>query len=236
MENQVNPYVSVDCVILGFDGMQLNVLVVRQCRSGGEESTGHYKLPGSLLYMDENLDEAAYRVLKQLTGLTNINMMQFHAFGDVNRLKNEEDSMWLERFHHLEHHLECIVTIAYAALVRIDRNMTRLDGGYEATWIPVAELPKLAFDHNEIVKEAIVNLKNRGTLDPSILFDLLPKKFTASQLRVMMESVLETPLDMKNFHKKMAQMPYVVPLDEKEVGVSHRAARYFKFRKPKKNF
>ena len=75
MENQVNPYVSVDCVILGFDGMQLNVLVVRQCRSGGEESTGHYKLPGSLLYMDENLDEAAYRVLKQLTGLTNINMM-----------------------------------------------------------------------------------------------------------------------------------------------------------------
>ena len=106
MERLVNPYVSVDCVLLGFDGTQLNVLIVRQKESGNDDnSTNNYKLPGSLIYMDENLDEAAKRVLKQLTGLVQIRMEQFHAFGDVKRLANPNDTVWLERFHHLEHHL-----------------------------------------------------------------------------------------------------------------------------------
>ncbi len=235
MSEQINPYVSVDCVLLGFDGEQFNVLVVRQCSSGGGESTGSYKLPGSLVYMDENLDEAAHRVLKQLTGLTQVNMMQFRAFGGPDRLKNPEDGMWLERFHHLEHHLERIVTIAYMSLLRIDRKMLKLEGGYEAQWTPLAQLPKLAFDHSDIVHAAMSSIKDRATLNPTILFDLLPKKFTASQLRILMESVLDVKFDIKNFHKKLAQMRYVVPLDEKEDGVSHRAARYYKFRKPRKS-
>ena len=99
----VNPYVSVDCVLLGFDGQQLNVLLVRQCKSGGLESTGNFKLPGSLIDMDEDLDDAARRVLKQLTGLSQIKMTQFKAFGSISRLKNSADSVWLERFHQLEH-------------------------------------------------------------------------------------------------------------------------------------
>ena len=236
MSEQINPYVSVDCVLLGFDGKQLNVLTVRQCSSDEtDNNTGNYKLPGSLIYMDEDLDEAAHRVLQQLTGLTQVNLMQFRAFGGPDRLKNPEDGMWLERFHHLEHHLERIVTIAYISLLRIDHRKLLLKEGYEAHWTPVAMLPKLAFDHNDIVQEALTFIKNSGKLDPTILFDLLPKKFTAAQLRVLMEAVLDIKLDIKNFHKKLAQMKYVVPLDEKEDGVSHRAARYFKFKRPKKN-
>lgn len=233
MSPQVNPYVSVDCVILGFDGEQLNALVVRQCNTGGEDSTGNYKLPGSLINMDENLDDAAKRVLQQLTGLTHINMMQFRAFGGPERLKDPSDSIWLERFHNLDHHIERIVTIAYLSLVRIDRKMRKLEEGFEAQWIPISKLPKLAFDHNIIVDEAVLSTKNSVTLHPTLLFELLPKKFTAAQLRIVMENVLDKKLDIKNFHKKLAQMPHVVPLDEKEDGVSHRAARYYKFYKKK---
>jgi hypothetical protein len=111
--------------------------------------------------------------------------------------------------------------------------MRKLEEGFEAQWIPISKLPKLAFDHNIIVDEAVLSTKNSVTLHPTLLFELLPKKFTAAQLRIVMENVLDKKLDIKNFHKKLAQMPYVVPLDEKEDGVSHRAARYYKFYKKK---
>ena len=234
MNPTVNPYVSVDCVLLGFDGEQLNVLIVRQSGKGGEHSTGNYKLPCSLIYMDENLDEAAQRVLNQLTGLVHVNMMQFKAFGGADRLKNPSDSVWLERFHHLNHHIERIVTIAYTSLLRIDRRVEKLEGGYEARWIPIGELPKLAFDHNDIVLEAVESVKQKSTLDPTLLFDLLPRKFTAAQLRDVIENVQGVTIDVKNFHKKLATMPYVMPLEEKEDGVNHRAARYYKFKRIRK--
>lgn len=236
MIQQVNPYVSVDCVLLGFDGKQMNALVIRESGKDGDETSGTYKLPGSIIYLDEDLDEAAQRVLKQMTGLVQVQMMQFHAFGGADRLKNPDDSVWLERFYNLEHNVDRIVTIGYLALLRIDRKMEKLKEGSEAQWIPVNELPKMAFDHNEIVETALSRIKKESTLNPTILFDLLPRKFTAAQLRVVMETVLGVSLDIKNFHKKLAQMPYVIPLDEKENGVSHRAARYFKYKKPRKAF
>ncbi len=226
----VNPYVSVDCVLLGFDGEQLNVLLVRQSGEDGADSTGAYKLPGSLINMDEDLDDAAQRVLRQLTGLTQVKMTQFRAFGGANRLADASDTVWLQRFHKLEKQLERIVTIAYLALLRIDRRMEKLQGGYEAQWVPVGSLPRLAFDHEEIVRTAVLEVERLARLTPTILFDLLPRKFTAAQLRLVMEHVAGLKCDVKNFHKKLAQMPYVVPLDEKEEGVSHRAARYYKFK------
>ena len=229
----VNPYVSVDCVLLGFDGEQLNVLLVRQSGEGGEDSTGAYKLPGSLINMDEDLDDAARRVLKQLTGLSQIRMKQFRAFGGANRLANAGDAVWLQRFHKLDKQLERIVTIAYLSLLRIDRKMERLQGGYEAQWTPVNKLPRLAFDHEDIVHTAVDEVKRMARLSPTVLFDLLPRKFTAAQLRLVMEHVAGAKPDIKNFHKKLAQMPYVVPLDEKEQGVNHRAARYYKFKNVK---
>ena len=227
----VNPYVSVDCVLLGFDGQQLNVLLVRQCKSGGLESTGNFKLPGSLIDMDEDLDDAARRVLKQLTGLSQIKMTQFKAFGSISRLKNSADSVWLERFHQLEHQVECIVTIAYLSLLRIDRKMNKLDEGYEAQWLPINKLPKLAFDHKEIIENAVISVREMTQLDPTVLFRLLPRKFTAAQLREAILQVSGKYIDLRNFHKKLSTMPYVIPLDEKETGVQHRAARYYKFKR-----
>ena len=227
----VNPYVSVDCVLLGFDGQQLNVLLVRQCKSGGLESTGSFKLPGSLIDMDEDLDDAARRVLKQLTGLSQIKMTQFKAFGSISRLKNPADSVWLERFHQLEHQVERIVTIAYLSLLRIDRKMNKLDEGYEAQWFPINKLPMLAFDHKEIIQNSVISIREMTQLDPTVLFRLLPRKFTAAQLRAAIQQVSGKHIDLKNFHKKLSTMPYVIPLDEKETGVQHRAARYYKFKK-----
>ena len=232
----VNPYVSVDCVLLGFDGEQLNVLVVRQSGEGGIDSTGNYKLPGSLIDMEENLDDAAQRVLHQLTGLTQVRMMQFKAFGDPHRLDDPDDKVWLKRFYQLDRQQERLITIAYLSLLRIDRKMEKLQDGYEAQWMPIGSLPHLAFDHSEIVEEAIKTIENASKLDPTMLFDLLPRKFTATQLRTVMESVSGIKCDAKNFHKKLATMPYIIPLDEKQEGVNHRAGRYFKFkRSAKKN-
>ena len=222
MERLVNPYVSVDCVLLGFDGTQLNVLIVRQKESGNDDnSTNNYKLPGSLIYMDENLDEAAKRVLKQLTGLVQIRMEQFHAFGDVKRLANPE------------HHLERIVTIAYLSLLRIDRKRENLQKDYDAQWTPISELPQLAFDHNEIVNTAVKTVEQITSTNPARIFDLLPRKFTAAQLHAVYQSVTGKAVDFRNFHKKMQSMPYVVQLEEKEQGVNHRAAHYFKFDRKK---
>lgn len=237
MDKRVNPYVSVDCVLLGFDGKQLNVLVIREHGNCNDENIGTFKLPGSMIFLDEDLDEAAQRVLKQLTGLVQVSMIQFHAFGGVDRLKNTADDVWLKRFYDLDHdHIERIVTIGYTSLLRIDRKMEKLEEGFEAQWIPLSELPKMVFDHNEIVARAVETVKNASTLNPTMIFDLLPRKFTAAQLRVVMETVLGVKFDVKNFHKKLAQMPYVIPLNEKEDGVSHRAARYFKYKKPRKAF
>jgi len=231
MDIQVNPYVSVDCVLLGFDGSQLNVLLVRQRDKDGGVTTGNWKLPGSLIYMNEGLEEAAKRVLKQLTGLVQVKMTQFKAFGDPHRTDDPQDNNWLERVHQLQRHVERIVTIAYLSLLRINRKMKQLEPGYEARWCPISEVPRLAFDHNEIVNEALKAVRRITQQQPERLFDLLPRKFTAAQLRQVMESVSDMHVDVKNFHKKLQQMPYVVPLDEKEEGVSHRAARYYKFKK-----
>ena len=190
-------------------------------------------MPGSLIYMDENLDEAAKRVLKQLTGLVQIRMVQFRAFGDAKRLANPNDTVWLERFHHLEHHLERIVTIAYLSLLRIDRKRENLQKDYDAQWTPISEIPQLAFDHNEIVDEAIKTVQRITSTNPTQIFDLLPRKFTAAQLHTVYQAVTGKSIDFRNFHKKIQSMPYVVQLEEKEQGVNHRAAHYFKFDRKK---
>ena len=219
MNTSVNPYVSVDCVILGFDGESLKVLLVRQRDVAGEHATSRFKLPGSLIGMEEDLDSAARRVLYELTGLKMA----------VDRLADKEDTVWLERFHKLDKHLERIVTVAYLSLVRINTHSMHLNEAYEACWMPVNDIPRLAFDHNDIVAEAVLAVRNISRLDKVQLFNLLPKKFTVAQLRVLLEVVSGEKYDIRNFHKRIQNMLYVVPLDEKETGVSHRAARYFKF-------
>ena len=222
-----NNHISVDCVVIGFDGEQLKVLLIK--RAGEEEGEIFHdmKLPGSLIYMDEDLDEAAKRVLNELTGLKNVNLMQFKAFGSKNRTKDPRDVHWLERA--MQSKVERIVTIAYLSLVKIDRALNRDLDNYQASWAAMPDIKALAFDHNLIIKEAITYVRQYVEFNPSSLFDLLPRKFTASQLRILFELVYDKAVDVRNFHKKIALMDYVVPLEEKQTGVAHRAARYYKF-------
>ena len=202
-----NNHISVDCVVIGFDGEQLKVLLVKRAGEDNGEVYHDMKLPGSLIYMDEDLDEAAQRVLYELTGLRNVNLMQFKAFGSKNRTSNPKDVRWLER--------------------ALDKNLD----DHQACWIALKDVMTLAFDHNLIIKEAMTYIRQFVEFNPSMLFELLPRKFTAAQLRTLFELVYDKPVDVRNFHKKIAMMEYVVPLEEKQQGVAHRAARYYKFDK-----
>lgn len=224
-----NNHISVDCVVIGFDGEQLKVLLVN--RVGEEEGQIYHdmKLPGSLIYMDEDLDEAAQRVLHELTGVKNVSLMQFKAFGSKNRTNNPKDVLWLERA--MQSRVERIVTIAYLAMVKIDRTLDKNLDASQAEWVALQEVKTLAFDHNLIIQEALVAIRQFVEINPSMLFDLLPRKFTASQLRIIFELIYDKPIDVRNFHKKIALMEYVVPLEERQQGVAHRAARYYKFDK-----
>ena len=136
-----NPYVSIDCVVFGFDGKDLKVLLIKRHI---EENTGEYndkKLPGSIIYMDEDLDEAATRVLAELTGLKNIPLSQFHSFGNPLRTGNPRDILWLERT--MKTKIERIVTIGYVALIKINRKITLNSQNTSAAWYNVDEVKEM---------------------------------------------------------------------------------------------
>ena len=224
-----NNHISVDCVVVGFDGDRLKVLLIK--RVGDDEGLAFHdmKLPGSLIYKDEDLDGAAMRVLSELTGLKNVDLIQFKAFGSKNRTSNPKDVRWLERAQKAQ--VESIVTIAYLALVKIDRALSRNLETFQADWVALDDIQDLAFDHNLIIKEALVYIRQYVESNPSALFELLPRKFTASQLRTLYELIYNKTIDVRNFHKKIALMDYVLPLEERQQGVAHRAARYYRFDK-----
>lgn len=226
MENVIAPcHVSIDCVVFGFDGARLNVLLLR--RYGEDQGSVFHdmKLPGSLIYQDENLDEAASRVLTELTGLKRVALTQFRAYGSKDRTRDPKDVHWLERAQQTK--VERIVTVAFFALTRISRMrpLTQID----CCWVPIDEVPALAFDHNTIIKDSLNYLRNYVPLEPSSMFRLLPPQFTISQLRKVYNAVTGEQIDARNFYKKLKVMPYVVPSKCKETGVAHRAARLFTF-------
>lgn len=224
-----NNHISVDCVVIGFDGEQLKVLLIKRAGEENGEVFHDMKLPGSLIYMDEDLDGAARRVVLELTGLKNVHLTQFKAFGSKDRTKDPKDVHWLE--HAMRMKVERIVTVAYLSLVKIDRALNRGLEEHQAEWVALPDIKALAFDHNLIIREAMTFIRQYVDANPSALFDLLPRKFTALQLRRLYELVYGKPMDVRNFHKKIALMGYVTPLDEKEQGVAHRAARYYRFDK-----
>ena len=230
MDNELAKiHLSVDCTILGFNGTRLEVLLIRLTGVEDGHAFHDMKLPGGLILDNEELDDAAGRVLYELTGLRNIPLVQFRSFGSINRTKDPKDVHWLE--HAQQAHVRRIVTVAYMALVKIGRGISRDLVSSEALWVPVDAIPPLAFDHNEIIACALEHLRGLASMDPSILYELLPRKFTVTQLRNLYEVVFGKRLDPANFYKKMTQMPYLVALEEREKGVSHRAARYYRFDK-----
>ena len=190
-----NNHISVDCVVIGFDGEQLKVLLVKRAGEDNGEVYHDMKLPGSLIYMDEDLDEAAQRVLYELTGLRNVNLMQFKAFGSKNRTSNPKDVRWLERA--MQSKVERIVTIAYLSMVKIDRALDKNLDDHQACWIALKDVMTLAFDHNLIIKEAMTYIRQFVEFNPSMLFELLPRKFTAAQLRTLFELVYDKPVAVR---------------------------------------
>ncbi len=218
-------YVSVDCVVFGFDKNSLNVLLVQ--RNTPTFNGEGLKLPGSLIYQQEDADEATYRVLNELTGIRKMTLKQFKSFTSPQRTSNPEDVAWLEIAYHNK--IDRLITIAYLSLCKINRKLNNVSKYKTVDWCPVSELPQMPFDHNRIVEEALTEIQNWVENEPSILFELLPTKFIASELRKLYEAIYHKQYDVRNFHKKIAGMEYIVPLDEKQEGVSHRAARYYKF-------
>lgn len=226
-----NPHVSVDCVILGYDGESLQVLLSRQSTENPATECNTVKLPGRLIYADESLDDAADDILNQLTGTRNHYIRQFHAFGAPDRTSNPRDILWLENA--VQQKIGRIVTVAYMSLIRITNRTHRTFAGHDAGWYKVSCLPDLAFDHRAIIREALLEVCRLSAIQPQLLFEMLPQKFTALQLRRLHEQISGKAIDVRNFHKLILHRSYIVPLDEWETGVSHRAARYYRFQPSK---
>lgn len=220
-------HVSVDCVVFGFDGEQLKVLLIRRSGFQDGEIFHDMKLPGSIIYLDEDLDEAAVRVLYELTGLRDVHMRQFRAFGSSHRTDNPRDLVWLR--HTTRQEILRIVTVAYIAAIPIDARIYLQSEGTDAVWVGLDDMPPLAFDHNQIISAALKRLAELVATDDSVVFNILPGKFTINQYRLILEAITGRKLDYANLYKKLPKMPYVVPLDEKQTGGQHRSARYYKY-------
>jgi 8-oxo-dGTP diphosphatase len=203
------PAVAVDCVVFGFDAGELQVLLIKR---GLPPFKGRWALPGGFVRLDETLDAAARRELAEEAGLADVYLEQLYTFGTVDRDPRER-----------------VLSVAYYALVALDRHPpTAATDADAAAWFAVSDLPSLAFDHAEIVSAAIARLRGKVRYQP-VGFELLPKRFTLSQLQHLYEAVLERPLDKRNFRKKLLAMDVVVETDEVEQDVAHRAARLYRF-------
>lgn len=200
---------SVDNVIFGFDEGDLKVLLIQR---GADPYRGKWALPGDLVYPNEDLDTAAERVLEQLTGLRGVYLEQVKTFGAVNR-----------------HPLGRVITIAYYSLIKIsDYAVTPASFAQSASWHAVAHVGHLAFDHNEILETCLRQLKHKVRMAP-IGFELLPPKFTLTELQHLYEAILEMDLDKRNFRKKILSMNLLHDLNEVQEGVAHRPAKLYRF-------
>jgi 8-oxo-dGTP diphosphatase len=203
------PALAVDCVVFGLDDEDLKVLLIRR---GMEPFLGRWALPGGFVRMDETVDEAARRELREEAGIDRAMLEQFHTFGAIDRDPRER-----------------VVSVAHYALVKLSDHAVRAaTDAREAAWFGVDDLPTLAFDHDAIVEMAIGKLRMKVTQTP-IGFELLPKKFTLTQLQRVYEKVLDREIDKRNFRKKVLATGLLIETDEVEQDVAHRAARLFRF-------
>ncbi|MCD7977174.1 MAG: NUDIX domain-containing protein [Tannerellaceae bacterium] len=211
-QNEVKFYVSVDCIILGFNNQELNVLLYKR---KFEPLKGQWSLMGGFVKEGESVKDAASRVLHDCTGLDNIFMEQVGAYGEVSRDLGER-----------------VISVAYYALVNMNTFDEELLKQYNATWTKVAEIPDLIFDHAHMIKDALSILKRKAATRP-VGFDLLPEKFTLPQLQNLYEAIYQTTLDKRNFRKKLNAMDILEKLDEKDKKSSKRGAFYYTFNKEK---
>ncbi len=200
---------TVDCVVFGLDESELKVLLIQR---GLDPFKGKWALPGGFVRVDETVDEAARRELAEEAGLKEVFLEQLYTFGEVARDPRER-----------------VVSVAYYALVKMAPHDTKAaTDAADARWFPVSKEPKLAFDHADILATALARLKGKVRYQP-IGFELLPPKFTLSQLQHLYEAVLATELDKRNFRKKVLSFGLLVPLKETQMTGRHRPAQLFRF-------
>jgi 8-oxo-dGTP diphosphatase len=199
---------AVDCIIFGYAGDQLNLLLIRR---DFEPHRGEWSLMGGFLRRSEDLDAGAQRVVKNLTGLQEVYLEQFHTFGKVGR-----DSV------------ERTISVGYYALVNQAQATAQLSEQYAARWTPLTDLPPLIFDHQDMVNAALAALRYRATHEP-VGFELLPEKFTLTQLQRLYEAIFTQPIDAGNFRRRLRRMDYLEQTDEKDFSESRRGAWYYRF-------
>ncbi len=226
---KLNPHISIDCVVFGFDGTRLKLLLIRRkyrISDNTEQFASDLKLPGDMINDVEGLDSAAYRILYELTGIREVYLKQLKVFGDPGRISKQRDLLWLEEQTGFT--IERVVTVAYYSLIKIDESKIRLVKSNNAIWLEIDKISELAFDHMEIVQSGLKTLRERLKTEP-VGMELLPEKFTIRQLQNLYEVILQKELDNRNFRKKVLKAEYLIPLNEKETGVAHKPARLYKF-------
>lgn len=204
--------VAVDCVIFGFDGKELKLLLIHR---SFEPEKGKWSLMGGFVQRNESLDQAATRVLKQLTGLSDVYMEQLQAFGDPRRDP-----------------VERTISVVYFALIDIHEYEKQLSDNYHPEWVSLRKLPKLIFDHKELTEIAKHRLQYKAALHP-ILFELLPERFTIPQLLNLYKAVYDIDLDKRNFIRKLLNAKLLIKQKDKEKESSKRGAFYYKLDKRK---
>ena len=207
-------HVAVDYIIFGYDegGRELKVLLLKR---NFQPAKGNWSLMGGFLKNSEAIDDAAKRILNQLTGLTEVYMEQLYTFGEIDRDPGAR-----------------IISVAYFALIKINASDLELVKNHGATWVPISSLPQLIFDHTAMVERALKKLQIRARTQP-IGFELLPDKFTIPQLQGLYEAIYNKILDKRNFRRKLLSMDLLEKLEEKEKESSRKGAWYYRF-DPKK--
>jgi ADP-ribose pyrophosphatase YjhB (NUDIX family) len=211
MSEKIIDPLSVDCVIFGFEDARLEVLLIKRSIHPCYDM---WALPGGFIRYDENIDQASARILEERTGVKDLFMEQLGAFGDVDRFPERR-----------------VITVVYYALVK--PGQYKINPGPDASdarWFEVKRLPALPFDHEPIIYSALNQLRRQIKYKP-IGFNLLPDKFPLLSLQELYEAIYGTTFDKPNFRRKIMKMNLLVPLEEKQTGVAHRSARYYKFDK-----
>lgn len=211
-QHEVQFYVAVDCIILGFNKNELNVLLYKR---NFEPLKGQWSLMGGFVKSGESINEAASRVLTECTGIDDLFMEQVGAYGEVTRDLGER-----------------VISIAYYALINLDAFSPEVLKEYNAVWTKISDLPELIFDHAKMIKDTLSILKRKAATRP-VGFNLLPEKFTLPQLQSLYEAIYQTSLDKRNFRKKLNSMDILEKLDEKDKKSSKRGAFFYTFNKEK---
>lgn len=227
MNVQINSAISVDCVIFGFDGINLKALLVRRKAAGPKSDQEELKLPGAMILENETLPQAAARVLEASTGLKGLYLKQTSIFSDPNRLSSNELD-WICKHHGID--TDRVVTVGYYALVKLDKGMISYTGKQGAVWMNVDDIHGLIMDHMDILSDALSFLQKDIMWSP-IAFRLLPRKFTVRQLQNLLEAVFGVEIDNRNFRKKLFSSGLLVETDEMEKHVRHKPARLYTLNK-----